>query len=592
MPALTRSASITALIIILAAGAYLRFYNLNWDRGSFSHPDDRFMGMVAEKVRFPHSLRLYFSTTLSPLNPSNAGFKFYVYGTFPLFLVRLVAEAVGMESLHELVMLGRFLSASADTLSILVVFLLALLLYDRLSAVLASFFLAGAVLHVQHSHFFVVDTFLTLTCLITIYLTCRWLKGGSFWNLAASGLGLGVAAACKITALALFLPLGLATLTGLFKRRTGNACAQSRLSHWQRSVLGATMLLVAAYAVFRTLQPYAFRDYSLFRINPEFEANLGTLLKWSSPNPLYPPSVQWFDRSLSYAVENMVRWGMGYALGLLALAALVFCCYELVRKGRWEHIAPAAWAVFVLVYVSLSTVKPVRYLLPAYPFLILLAGYALAQFIRHCGETAKFTAGVIICLHIFWIGAFFNIYRKPFTRAQVSEWVRDNIAEGSKISVEHWDETTPARIESLPPAKLQKFTLPVFNPESEAKREALLHALERSQYVIINSLRGVGAITRWREKYPFTSAFYEKLLTSQLGFEIKRSFASYPALIGREFCSDYADESFSVYDHPHAIILKKTKELSMNELEAALPPDSQPQEPYPALELIACRRYG
>ena len=82
------------LVIILGVGAYLRFVGLNWDENAHPHPDERFLTMVESALRIPKSVGEYFNTQESPLNPHNVGYTFFVYGTFPIFIVRFIAEWV------------------------------------------------------------------------------------------------------------------------------------------------------------------------------------------------------------------------------------------------------------------------------------------------------------------------------------------------------------------------------------------------------------------------------------------------------------------------------------------------------------------
>ncbi len=83
-----------ALLAIVALGAALRFYNVNWDQGTYHiHPDERHTAMVVTAIQWPQSLGEYFDTSSSPLNPRNANTVFF-YGTLPLFLTKFVATAL------------------------------------------------------------------------------------------------------------------------------------------------------------------------------------------------------------------------------------------------------------------------------------------------------------------------------------------------------------------------------------------------------------------------------------------------------------------------------------------------------------------
>ncbi|MCX7669639.1 MAG: hypothetical protein N2439_06180, partial [Anaerolineae bacterium] len=82
------------LVLILLVAAYLRLSHLNWDEGTHIHPDERFLTMVSDALRLPASLGEFFDSTKSPMSPYNKGYNFFVYGTLPLFIVRVVAEIV------------------------------------------------------------------------------------------------------------------------------------------------------------------------------------------------------------------------------------------------------------------------------------------------------------------------------------------------------------------------------------------------------------------------------------------------------------------------------------------------------------------
>ena len=84
-----------ALVTILLVAGALRFVGLNWDSQTHLHPDERFLTMVETGIRIPSSIGEYFDTDRSPLNPHNAGFSFFVYGTLPIFIVRILGEWAG-----------------------------------------------------------------------------------------------------------------------------------------------------------------------------------------------------------------------------------------------------------------------------------------------------------------------------------------------------------------------------------------------------------------------------------------------------------------------------------------------------------------
>src|SRR5215208_4644940 len=133
------------LALILVVGAYFRFTGVNWDGGQHLHPDERFLTMVEGAIRpavatragrdgpvqyQPASLpEIYFDSQRSALNPHSVGYGFFVYGTFPLFSVRLIADALASTDYGKVHLLGRVLSGLADLGTVALTYLIGRRLY-------------------------------------------------------------------------------------------------------------------------------------------------------------------------------------------------------------------------------------------------------------------------------------------------------------------------------------------------------------------------------------------------------------------------------------------------------------------------------
>jgi len=103
---LNRRLAPALLIIILAIAAGLRFYNLNWDNGTFAHPDERStVVFYAPTIRWPDDISTLFDPHTSTLNPfwdtAQQLPRSYTYGHFPLYTLVLIAH--GLNNLVPLV---------------------------------------------------------------------------------------------------------------------------------------------------------------------------------------------------------------------------------------------------------------------------------------------------------------------------------------------------------------------------------------------------------------------------------------------------------------------------------------------------------
>ncbi len=172
-----------ALVLVILAGFWFRSVGLDWDEGQHLHPDERFLTMVETSI-VPVDLANetlgeppdgcqewggYFDTKCSSLNPHNRGHGFFVYGTLPIFVTRYVAEWMGETGYGSVHLVGRQLSALVDLLSIILLYFIVARVYHKKVALLSAAFSALAVLQIQQSHFFTVDTFVNLFMFLAIY---------------------------------------------------------------------------------------------------------------------------------------------------------------------------------------------------------------------------------------------------------------------------------------------------------------------------------------------------------------------------------------------------------------------------------------
>jgi hypothetical protein len=352
------------LALALLLGVYFRAIALfGWDEPSFRlHPDERFMVMVASDIHLPSSLGEYLDSSVNPLNPRNRGHTLYVYGMLPQLLTRLTAvmltpndelaqtvpdpraqdpnnapqianpelgypkialiqqllnpTRINLTDFYQIHKVARSYSMLFDLGSIVLTFLIARRLYGRRVAGLAALLYALAVLPIQLSHFFTVDTATSFCVLLALYWAVRVAQGGGLGSYVALGIGIGAAMACRVT----MATLGLIAMIVVAQRLWQNqpeSVVSSPLSvaesdeppttnhrpratdHWLVAIGLLSLAGLLSVLTFRLLQPDAFLGTSFFDLRPDqrFIDNITEIGRYVSGEAESPPSQQWANRT-------------------------------------------------------------------------------------------------------------------------------------------------------------------------------------------------------------------------------------------------------------------------------------------------------
>jgi YYY domain-containing protein len=463
------------LIAVLVMAASFRVLGLSWDQNQHLHPDERFLTMVETALLPAESLSQYFDTLTSPLNPHNRGYGFFVYGTLPIIVTRFVAEWLGQVDYDHVHLVGRQLSAIADLGVILMLYLIASRLYGRKVAVLAAAFSSLAVMQIQQSHFFTVDNPANFFTFVAIYFAVliattrsvdfkapdgpgyeariteygpqvlKVLRDRLFWLSIAFGLALGMAVASKLNAapMAVLLPAAF-----LFRYLQQQKSEHAKTNHFVLIIVYLIAGGLAALLAFRVFQPYAFVGLG---INPAWLGNIRELQAQSSGDSDVPFALQWARRSHLYSFENLVRWGLGLPLGILAWAGFLWMGWRVVKGGR-KHALLWGWTALYFLWQSLAFNPTMRYQLPIYPLLCMMAAWLVFEIANLQSPTSKLrippsalqvtaaSLGIAVLLSTFaWAYAFTRIYTRPNTRVAATHWIYQNLPGPYNLRIQSED---------------------------------------------------------------------------------------------------------------------------------------------------------
>jgi len=538
-------------LIILLASAF-RFYGLDWDSGHHLHPDERFLTMVATSIKIPASFSNYFNPQESTLSPYNNDYNFFVYGTLPLNLVKIIGQITNNTNYGNIHLVGRLLSAFFDISIIFLLFAIVKKILTTRAALLSTFLYATMVLPIQLSHFFAVDTFLNFFLLLSFYYLLKLLSlKPPILTTVGLSFSFAAALACKISAI-YFVPI-IAIVLCIFLIKQKN--------HRQQQLILLFIFPLLTPLIFRFLQPHIFLQSSWlnWRPHPQFVNNLKELQHFSDPESWFPPAVQWKNTiPVLFPLKNIIIWGLGLPLGLLFIIAFIKNLLILHRQ-KLSFFLVHIWILILLVYQGSQTSKTMRYFLPIYPYIAIVVALFISKLKLFQHQIFR---SVFYLLLLIYPVSFMSIYSHPITRLAASRWIYQNIPTGSVLTTEHWDDGLPLNIPGHLASSYPSESLALYDPDTPSKWQKINQQLDLADYIILSSNRLYGSIPQNPQHYPQATQYYQDLFDGSLGFTKIAQFTSYPCFppVGQPlFCfpDDSAEEAFTVYDHPKVLIFRK-----------------------------------
>ncbi len=558
---------------LMLLGLALRLYGLNWDQGNSFHPDERQILFQVIKLAWPTSFALFRDPVNSPLNP-----HFFAYGSLPLYLLALVGHILAhfspaLGSFTNLTLIGRVLSALFDSGTIVLTGYLALRLTKDTTpgrshawnvALLAAALVTFTPFQLQLAHFYAVDTMLLFFVEFTV-LACVMLVETEhllLWSVLA-GIGYGLAVGTKFSAAPLAAPVVVSVLLRWYQRRDLYSAI---------TTLFSTALVTAL--TFLIVEPYALLDMSNFiqQVSDQGSLARGTLDL---------PYVRQFAGTLPvvYQAQNMLLWGLGLLLGLAAFAGFCWLLWRIWKRDAALWLVVLSWVIVYGAIMCSFYVKFMRYMLPIYPFLTLMAASFLLALVRHewrfdhSSNTAVRRGATILRYGVIILPlagtmfqglALLNIYSQPNTRIQASNWIYNNLKAGSILTYEQWDDPLPVATPGHDPSiYLQANTNPsgqpatgldLYGDDTLQKAQTLATLLPTINAITMPTERLSKSIPRLPARYPLTIRYYQLLFSGQLGFHLGAQFENHPNLFGITLNDSGADESYWVFDHPTARI--------------------------------------
>ena len=620
----------TAVTLIFLLAGFLRFYGLNWDEGFnyTPHPDERAILMKVMDLSPVEGINSFFDKDNSGLNP-----RWFAYGSFPLYLLKSIYSLFGKIELFEqydIRTIGRAISGMTDLITLGLVYLIGKRLSNKIVGLVAASLLAVSVISIQNSHFYTVDSLLTLFITASVYLAIEFAKTGKARYLALTGVMIGFALGCKVSALPIcFSPIAAIYVYFLTNKTKGIDLGVKDF------LMPVVYCFSCVFLVLVTIQPYMILDWVKYKTDILEQAEV----VWRIRD--YPYTRQYIGTTpYIYQLLQLMKWGLGVPLGLFVITGLIgqfvgkmgiklniiyivaavvvpgFICtsipypygqtlglgvaffsllvfFHFRNRGEGPLLIVLAWLVPYLIVTGALEAKFLRYLLPAIPSLIVISCVWMNGLFGNSifiGEKSRIIPGLFYGLlfsaTLVQALAFVSIYGEKHTAVRASEWVNNNVEPGSVLIKEHWEESIPKMYE------YEINELQLYEDDTQIKFEQISSVLSAGDYLIIFSNRLYGTIPRLPERYPITLGYYQALFKEQLGYSLVKeaSQKQYPEIFGISFINDtyskpnlklaepeqyrgtvvnlgYLDESLTVYDHPKVLIFKNTGNLNREQIK-------------------------
>jgi hypothetical protein len=231
-------------------------------------------------------------------------------------------------------------------------------LWDRRTGLVAAAVLCFAFLPVAFSRLAVTDVGTLAPVALVLLLSIRIAERGPGWRLcAAAGAAAGLAIGFKYTAGLVLLVPALALVLPLLARRDRDTL--------RAAAIGAVALAARAVLLFAITNPFFFLDLKTALHQLRGQADLaGSQDKFGQEN----------DTGPLYYLDSLL-WGLGYVAAACALGGAVL----LARRDRVRLALLLIFPVALFLYLSVQSRFFGRWLLPVYPALALLAGYAFVR---------------------------------------------------------------------------------------------------------------------------------------------------------------------------------------------------------------------
>jgi hypothetical protein len=431
----------------------------------------------------------------------------------------------GGNLLADTILLGRYVLVGIALITIMLVYHVGRLLFDRSVGLLAALFLAIAPAHIVWAQLLRPDEIAAFLTVIIFYLSIKILhnKPDNLRYCAYVGLVLGAAVSFRFP-LAVFASAPLAAL--LLTSSETSAIKRLR-SLFSRRV--AVMGLCASVA-------YVLTSPQILMYPEIFIAGLE--VQWKYQSGAFPSAVEMGPGFYLYG-WLMLHLALGYALYALAALGIL---YALFRRTVADWLLLAAIVPY-LVLTSFASWVMVRYTLPLVPLLAILAA-RVAHLCLSAWHPYRAAGYAMIALVVGWTllgdAAYLRLEAGKNVRELATEWIDQHVPHGSSIvAVKTYKED-----DFFNPVIPKHYAYHNF-PLVERGDGTQLFREQRYDYLILHEYH-YKDMERLGPRHPLTQSrlFYEALVNSR--YRLIKEFKQPVSFLGIDFSGSFSSNDYTV----------------------------------------------
>ncbi len=573
---LNKSSTSSIIIILMALGIVLRFYNLNWGAPFYFHPDER---NIASSI-----VGLQFASQMDP--------HFFAYGSLPIYLVYFSSLVLNFFTSCHLswtnctqvnftqAILGlRIIAAISSLILIPLSFLLGKYIKNAWTGVLSAILTTFSVGFIQFAHFGTYEMWLTLFSTLMFGSALWYYRTNKFLPFVLMILTTAILCASKVTSFVLLpIPILLIIKSSIqdFAQHKTNF---SRLFHVLFVLLKVFIFLFIVADIYILTNPYTFLDKVSFLNSMHYESGvaLGT-------QPVFYTGEFYNTAPIIFQLLHVFPFLINPLLTIFFVFSFFYTCFVIFKfylsnsfprlKSTSEKNKQVTFDLFLLVFFFLLIflsqafffVKWTRYMVPTLPFIYLMISFTLIKLYENAKKklTIKLVNSsyilAILYTIIFALSFLISAYIETDTRLQALQAARNVLSSNTKILSEVYDLGIVPFNSYFSNIRLYNF-YDLDNPSDQTNPNTLHSALSQSQAIILPSQRIMKVRLDNEKQFPQGHNFYTQLLSDKLNFKVVYEtpcdiFCQITYLGNPVFSYE---ETASVFDRPTIFIFRRTK---------------------------------